>query len=480
MAQINLLQTDAPQTPSAGMTGIYIDTSNAPILVLDDGSTIPLGGTTLEQIYIDAITGGLSPSAENPFVTLEQLNQSTGGINTVLFGGVPQWSGSGLVFDAPFTGYIIEGVYYQDGPEQITLTAADGSNDRRDRFKLSSSGWGFDTGTPASVPVAPQVDPITEIDRGDVLIETSATTPTITNEDVYLENTEWTTSSGGTGTFDPDSTTAPFAGTKAFEATNVQAGGFMLFTNSMDYDFSTADSIGLHLRLKATMNNGRTIRLQFLDNSDVPVSQSVPLPIDKSISGSYQFVSLAKDQLGFVNFTVRKVRLVYSGTGGPASYSGFFVDNVIIQSGVSQAGNNTFTQDEIDAIKNANAPTAANPFATIADVSGASYPEAQLRASNTVIFDNDYIIGNSGARTGNILFDFTGAKLGATTEMLHDNDGAYTFPSEAVIRDFETTRLAAVTGDVKFGFTLVDKTASSEVVDVRLSLTEAQLAEYNA
>ena len=109
-----------------------------------------------------------------------------------------------------------------------------------------------------------------------------------------------------------------------------------------------------------------------------------------------------------------------------------------------------------------------------------TYPEAVERANNTVLFDQDYIIGNAGTRTGNILFDFTGAKLGATTEMLHDNSGSYTFPTEAVIRDFETTKLALVTGNVKFGFTLVNKTVSSEVVDIRLSLTETQIAEYNA
>jgi len=108
------------------------------------------------------------------------------------------------------------------------------------------------------------------------------------------------------------------------------------------------------------------------------------------------------------------------------------------------------------------------------------YPEAVERANNTVLFDQDYIIGNAGTRTGNILFDFTGAKLGATTEMLHDNDGSYTFPTEGEIRDFELSKLALVTGDVKFGFTLVNKTASSEVVDIRLSLTESQIAEYNA
>jgi len=109
-----------------------------------------------------------------------------------------------------------------------------------------------------------------------------------------------------------------------------------------------------------------------------------------------------------------------------------------------------------------------------------AYQSATLRASNTALFDKDYIIGNAGARSGNILFDFTGAQLGAVTFMKHNNSGAYTFPSEGEVRDFEIAKLALVTGDVWFAFTMIDNTASSEVVFIQLSLTEAQVLEYNA
>lgn len=289
-----------------------------------------------EQNFIDAINNSQNATETNPFVTLEQLNTSIGGSNRVIFGGVPQWSGTGLVFNSPYTGYIIDGVYYEDGPGTITLTTADPTNPRRDRFVLSASGWSFITGTPAAIPVAEQINVITQIDRGDVRIEAGATTPTVTDESVYLENTEWTTSSGGVGTFNPDSTTDPFAGTKAFEATNVQSGGNMLFTRSADFNVSDIDSIGLQLKLKSNMNNGRSLRAQFLDNLNVPVSQSIPLSFVKSDTAGYQFCSLDKTDLGFVAATVRKLRITYSGTGGPATYAGYFIDNVIIQAGVSQ------------------------------------------------------------------------------------------------------------------------------------------------
>ena len=92
------------------------------------------------------------------------------------------------------------------------------------------------------------------------------------------------------------------------------------------------------------------------------------------------------------------------------------------------------------------------------------FPEWSERENNTVLFDKNYIIGNAAARTGNILFDFTGAKLGAETEMRHADASAFTFPSEAMLM-FDTSDIST-TDDNYFLFVLTDKTASSEVVKV--------------
>jgi len=55
------------------------------------------------------------------------------------------------------------------------------------------------------------------------------------------------------------------------------------------------------------------------------------------------------------------------------------------------------------------------------------------RENNTVLFDKNYLIGNASPRTGNILFDFTNARRGTVTRMLHQDSNAFTFPAEAVI-----------------------------------------------
>jgi hypothetical protein len=88
------------------------------------------------------------------------------------------------------------------------------------------------------------------------------------------------------------------------------------------------------------------------------------------------------------------------------------------------------------------------------------YPEAVERENNTVLFDKDYVIGNATARTGNILFDFTNAKLMATTMMLHNSGTAPPFPAQAVKLGGEYE----LSENNYIYFQLTRKTASSEIV----------------
>jgi hypothetical protein len=118
------------------------------------------------------------------------------------------------------------------------------------------------------------------------------------------------------------------------------------------------------------------------------------------------------------------------------------------------------------------APTAVQTFD-----SREKYSAAKRRESNAVTFGDDYIIGLAGARSGNITFDFTTEKpkLGATSFMIHDNVGSYTFGAAGTLYDFKAADLTGLTGSVYFAFTLVNDTPGAEAVQIRLSLTAAQL-----
>jgi len=92
------------------------------------------------------------------------------------------------------------------------------------------------------------------------------------------------------------------------------------------------------------------------------------------------------------------------------------------------------------------------------------YQAATHRESNTVLFDDDYVTGiNAAARTGNILFDFTGAKLGATTVMKHEDASAFTFPAEADLM-FDSADISTTVANY-FLFSIV-KTDATQIVHV--------------
>lgn len=103
----------------------------------------------------------------------------------------------------------------------------------------------------------------------------------------------------------------------------------------------------------------------------------------------------------------------------------------------------------------------ANPVLT------AVYPAATHRENNTVLFSGDFITGiDAAARSGNILFDFTGAQLGAKTIMRHLDASAFTFPVQCYF--LFDQNVVSSTLDNYYEFKIVDVTASGEKVEVKL------------
>lgn len=104
----------------------------------------------------------------------------------------------------------------------------------------------------------------------------------------------------------------------------------------------------------------------------------------------------------------------------------------------------------------------------------ASFIEASHREDATVLFDGPYISGiNSTALSGDIDFDFTGAKLGAWTIMRHADASAFTFDDNSGNITFKFLFDSAdisTSADNYFLFTLVDKTTDAEIVIIQHQL----------
>lgn len=308
-----------------------------PAPVVNPPGTVP---TTLYKLLGDVTDSdfigknGFVPVVNDENVlTLEPLPQLQE--NGLISGGIVQWTGIGYIFNVSGAFYRIGGISYESPPIQITLATPDVTNNRIDVFAVNSSGVALAiTGNPSGSPVKPQIDPQTQLELTSVIVTASTTVPTLTEEVIYDENTEWTGSTTGTGTVAFNSTVDPFQGTVSINATNIQNGLKIRLTDGSDYDLSTVQTLGFQINLKATMGAGINIGVTFLNSSGSPISTELILNHDKSLLG-YQFIGIALNQFSFTSFLARSIEFRYIRTKGTVIYSGFFLDIIKLEGGIN-------------------------------------------------------------------------------------------------------------------------------------------------
>ena len=100
------------------------------------------------------------------------------------------WTGTGLVFNAAASRYYIVDTYYSATAAQITLDAADATNDRIDLIVADTSGViSKITGTPSASPAEPNYDLATQFPLKFILVSAGGTVPDgVSNTLVYDEN----------------------------------------------------------------------------------------------------------------------------------------------------------------------------------------------------------------------------------------------------------------------------------------------------
>lgn len=263
----------------------------------------------------------------------------------LISGGIVQWTGTGYNFDVSTAFARFKGVYTLISlPDTLTLTTPDATNDRIDLFILqilfdvdgipTGMEADFITGTPAANPVKPQINPETQIELTQVLVDAGSTTPTLTEEVIYDQNTEWTGTSSGTGTAVFNSAVDPYQGSISVETTNIQNGFYIQFNNGAEIDISTYQTIGFHIKLKASLGTNQNLYLTFLDGSLAPVSNFVLVNLDKSLL-TYQFVGIALNSVNFTSSDVQYIRVSFVRTSGSTTFSGYFFDVFKLEGGIA-------------------------------------------------------------------------------------------------------------------------------------------------
>lgn len=318
-----------------------VDDPQDPLEPVDETSYLTLSDTA-DESYVGK--NGFTPVVNNESqLVLEPL--PNGQADGLISGGIVQWTGTGYQFNVSSALARFQGVFpLQSDFDILTLTTADATNPRIDLFILQIlfDGDGipngmeadFITGTPAATPAKPQINPATQIELTQVLVPALSTTPTLTEEIVYDENTEWTGTSSGTGTASFNSAVNPYVGTVSVETTNIQNGFYIQFNNGSEIDRNDYQTLGFFLDLKNSMPANQNLYITFLNGSLAPVSGFTLLNFDKS-STIYQFVGIALSSISFTSDMFQYIRFSFVRTGGSPTYSGYFLDIVKFEGGIN-------------------------------------------------------------------------------------------------------------------------------------------------
>jgi hypothetical protein len=246
--------------------------------------------------------------------------------------------------------------YFSATPDTVTLTVADGSDERIDRigvfYPVAPATLGI-VGKIDGIPgsgIAEDYDPELFFHIRFATVEALATSPKDTSrETVYLEDAgepnEWV-ASDNTANIVQDSTNDPDVGAVSIEGTNVIKGDKNIFTHSSTFSTGFFDLLTYRTKLKASMGNsswnikffnsttqiGRTYRFKGgqnnFDSSDIAAYQSVR-------------IDFAKLNLPVADFDIMEIY-------PEKSFTGYFIDEVYLHQG---SGNGNIVQGVEEAPK---------------------------------------------------------------------------------------------------------------------------------
>jgi hypothetical protein len=359
--------------------------------------------------------------------------------NTFLVsGGEISWN-SDYEFTVSAATYYIDGTLYTSAQTDVTLSAADATNDRIDVIAVNSSGAVVViAGTAAAQPSEPNYEPGSQLKLGVILVEASTTAPATSSTTLlYAENVgsgsgewDWTTSGSG---FNVNSTSNPRAGTKVIEGTSVSNGAYAQGQiGSGTLNASDIDLIVFHIRSKASWSRSRVLQVQIL-SSGVLKGQSVTVQdgafgFSSSNTSAYQQIAIPISQFAIVaGTTFNQVR--FRDSGGAI---GFYIDDVSFKlTGVTQVPSGLgVTEADARYYKQTD-----NPLVLKAQFGCTPVDDGNSGAADTINWDGGCNMHKS-TLTGNVTYTFTNPMDGGRYVLYLFQDGTgsrtVTWPAEVL------------------------------------------------
>jgi len=295
-----------------------------PFITAEDIPTIT-GFATEEYVnQVDTIL-------DNRIVILESLQDLSTNFTSQAY---VVWTGVGYIYDVIYPDYYIQGILYPGATEQITLDPSDATYSRFDVISVNSLGAKKTTGIAALNPLVPTIDAENEIFITSELVTAASIIPIDnTIEQVYNENTEWTTSSNNGNAVNFNATGTPYKGVKHADIGNHVAGQNLKYTSPETLSITNFTTLKFALNLKVAFGKSKVFQIHFY-NGPTAVSDSYSIGSGRS---GFRFNIVEQYQLIVVDFT----SFAFSGTSfdnivitfPSANPYGFRVDDVVLVKG---------------------------------------------------------------------------------------------------------------------------------------------------
>lgn len=249
-----------------------------------------------------------------------------------------------LVYNVSPATYWINGTLYTSPSTDITLDAADATDDRIDEVVGTTSGTvAVVTGTPANPAVEPNIDPDTQMSFGFILVYANTTAPPPTlfaNDTIYVSSTSgWVSPiSSNSGNLVVNSTNNPYSATESIEGTNVANNNQVSFTKGSAATFSNYSNFIFHIRNTGGWASNRKLILTFY-NGTSQVGNSIifgtgSYGFSLLNTTTYQQITIPISDFGSIS-TADKFILRASMPSGTIGH--FNIDDIILQGGVSSS-----------------------------------------------------------------------------------------------------------------------------------------------
>jgi hypothetical protein len=385
-------------------------------------------------------------------------------------GGNAIWT-TGLAFKITAAQYRIAGTLYTSAEQTVTLAAADATNPRIDVLYLDTGGLADKiTGTASANPSEPDVDPATQLEVTFVTVAALATAPTgATNESVYLEDTEWTTTVTGTH-ITKNSTNNPRTGSKDVEATSAVTGDSILFNKGSTVSASSYNALVFYIRNKTASWGTTRLRLHFQSSSGVRVGnivtvQSGTFGFSTTNTSSYQAVSIPLTAFAIpAGGSIQKLNIAVTGS----TAVGWYIDDMVLQlNGAGSGSTSGLTQTQADARyaqRSANLSDLGSATTALTNLGLSANGKSLVTAANYAAMKTLLGISSTGASAWNLQWGpLVNEAPTSNYATLDSRNGHPTL-------DFDTTTQEAA---VFSGIIPADYTGAGITVSVYCALTSA-------